>query len=116
MKIIDIQATDISEIDSNDLDNFFNVYISQNNDYVFNLNSTLYFSNISNIPLKYFKYYECKNGDTFMGISYKLYKTTHLWWLLMKLNNVRDAFATIRIGNYLRYLDQSIVNNIISSL
>ena len=115
MKLTDITDSSIT-IDKNNLDNFFNVYVNEYSNYLFNLNSTVYFSNIASIPMKFFSYYQCKDGETFMGISYKLYGTTHLWWMLMKLNNVTDAFAKIRTGNYIRYLTPSLVSNVLKEL
>lgn len=108
MKITDInQLTKIS-----DFENFFNVYEDINGNYIYNLNSTLYINAAS------YETYTCDTTCYWPLISYKLYNTTRLAWLLMKINDVKatDIFLPKNPGDKIRYLPIETVNGILESL
>lgn len=68
-----------------DLDNMFKIHVDKKNNLVFNLNETMYLE-IPNTKLKTFVPDHPLHWPT---ISYKIYGTTRLAWLLMKLNGVK---------------------------
>lgn len=94
-----------------DLENFFNIYEKDNN-YVYNLNSTLYL----NIDESALQTYILKSDMFWPLISYKLYETTHLAWLLMKINNVqaKDIFNKLPASTKIKYVDTNTIQSIIS--
>lgn len=111
----------ISDLDVNkdyllitDLENIFNIYKDNKENYFYNLNSTIYF----NIPDEKLNKYICSYEMHWPLISYKLYETTRLAWFLMKLNNVqaKDVFKTKQPGDIIRYLEKQTVINIITKL
>jgi Base plate wedge protein 53 len=66
--------------------------------------------------------YEVKQGDTWPMISYKLYGTTRLWWVIAQVNSVIDPFTDPFVdistgersaGNYIKYLPLETVNTIV---
>ena len=97
-----------------DLENIFNVYQDKNNNYFYNLNSTVYI-NANNDTLRT---YICNYEMHWPLISYKLYGTTRLAWLLLKINNVqpKDIFKTKKPGDSIKYLTNESVNNLIQQL
>jgi len=97
-----------------DLDNMFNIYKDKRNNFVFNLNSTIYL----NVSTDNLKKYTVDHDIHWPLISYKLYKTTRLFWVLMKLNGIdaKNAFDVIPAGTTVYYLDNSYVTRIIDQL
>ena len=86
MKIRDIDDSNLEEVlKVTDFEQFFDVYFDRYGNYSYNLNKGLYFRfDKSLLPT-----YECKHQMFWPLISYKLYGTTRLAWLLMKLNDVQ---------------------------
>lgn len=113
MKIKNLKLEDDYQPTINDLENIFNIYEDKNNNMFFNLNSTLYIGFNSND----LEYYICKTDMQWPLVSYKLYGTTHLAWLLMKINNVRmeDSFKPLHAGQYVWYLSTDDVREYIVS-
>lgn len=95
-----------------DLDNFFSIY-EYNGNYNYNLNSTIYL----NINESLLKKYVLTCDMYWPLISYKIYETTRLAWLLMKLNNVeaKDVFKKIKATTTIKYIDTNYVQEIIQN-
>lgn len=115
MKIFD-QTDLVSEnnVSTQDLDVFFNVYLDQRDKYVYNLNNTLYIK----VPDEITDIYIVKHDQFWTTLSYNIYGTTRLAWLLMKLNNVRceNVFSIIETGTRIRYLNKDYVSRIIREM
>lgn len=111
MKLIDLNQ---NYIKITDLENMFKICVDSENNYFFNLNETLYL----NIDKSKLNIYTCSYISFWPLISYKLYGTTRLAWLLMKINNVqaKDIFKQIETGQEIYYLSteqiQTVVKNI----
>ena len=110
-----MNPTKISKLDSSvkflDFENFFEVYEDsrdQRRPYTFNLNSTLYLDGVPKNTKKI-------THDMFWTtISYDIYETTRLWWLLMKVNNVTadKMFDVVPAGTDVRFLNKETVKEI----
>lgn len=103
----------ISEVDDKvkmtDFENFLNVVKdSKRNLYKFNLNSGIYLD----VPKKIYDVYHDSFWTT---LSYEIYKTTRLWWLLMKVNNIKveNTFDIIPASSQIYYVDEDIVRQIL---
>lgn len=114
---------DISEysnfIKDEDMANIFYAYPNKKIDQsqlCYNINKTLIFKGIDRIPISSFKYYTVMANDTWNLISYKQYGTIELWWLICKLNNIKNAFIMPQPGWVLRILDTEDVNKILRSM
>lgn len=94
-----------------DLENFFNVYQDENAYYHFNLNSTVYLS----VPPSRLKSYACQHDLHWPTISYNLYGTVRLAWVLMKINNITPdiSFNIVPAGSVVKYLDRSDITTVI---
>lgn len=96
----------LSDIDDSvkitDLDGFFDIYEDSNKNYYYNLNSTLYI----NVPESRLLKYKLSSNLFWTTISYQLYGTTRLWWLLMKLNKVEGIkiFDSVKAGDEILYM------------
>jgi hypothetical protein len=51
-----------------------------------------------------------------LGISFKFYDTTKLWWLLCKFNDIKNPFSELEAGQIIRVPKQEIVNSILNIL
>lgn len=112
MKIFDYED-DVPYLKITDFENFFDFYADSKrlNNYVYNLNSTLYL----NIPKENLTDYQLIHNLQWSLISYNVYGTTRLTWLLWKINNV-DAlhiFDTLPAGTIVKVLPMTDVQNIV---
>lgn len=105
----------IKKLDQYDFANFFNVINLGEKSY-FNINKTITFDNMDDMSESYYSTYIVKGGDTWTGISFKFYNTIKLWWLICKINNIKNPFTELTEGKRIKILEQSIVNDILNSI
>jgi hypothetical protein len=110
MKIANLDST----IDITDLENFFEIYEDSQKNYRYNLNETIYI----NIDKSDCEEYRLTTEAFWPLISYKIYQTTRLAWLLMKINNVEgnQIFDKKKPGDIIYYLPKETVEQIIETL
>ena len=113
-KILDKFRDGDAEVKFDDLETTFNIYQDKYNYFYYNLNSTVYIS----IPSSRLKTYVCQHDVHWPTISYNLYGTVRLAWLLMKINNITPmiSFKIIPAGSQIKYLDKSDLATVIDSL
>lgn len=102
-----------------DIANIFNVYTKSVDgfiQYAYNLNRGLVIRGVNNIPAQYLDYYTVDNRDNLNLISYKVYGTINLWWLIAKINNITDATITLKPGRKLIIVGTDSVNKILNML
>lgn len=97
-----------------DFENTFNVYSNADGQLVYNLNSTTLFM----VDPSDMQQYICDHDMFWPLISYKIYGTARLWWLLMKLNCVdaKNAFDMKYAGDVVFYIPKEQANTIISRI
>jgi len=97
-----------------DLENILHIYVDNRQNNYYNLNNTLYL----NIPLEYIQIHTCDVESTWTLISYKLYGTTRLAWLLMKINNVKakDVFLLKHPGDSIWYISKENIQTIVENM
>lgn len=110
----DIQIKDREWLKITDLENIFDVHIDKNGNYFYNINNSLYINVDENILNEYI----CSCSMHWPLISYKIYSTTRLAWLLMKLNNVecKDIFKKKEAGDKIKYLPKEYATNIVENI
>lgn len=111
MKLEDIDYEDDLKI--TDFENFFDVY-EIDDKYRYNLNKNLYLNIGSSNLLEY----ELHTSAHWSLISYKLYGTTRLAWLLMKINNVTLAGTYVKMqpGTKIKYISKDNVKAVVKAL
>lgn len=97
------------------LENLFNIYLDEKNRFFYNLLRTVYFDEQS-IPPEIYKYYTVMNGDTYTFISYKVYGTIDLWWLVCSLNNINNPTQIPEPGTRLKILFTDYLSNILTAV
>lgn len=106
-----------SELDTSlkitDLENFFSVHEDKRGNYVYNLNETLYLNADNACEL-----YTLNHDAFWTTLSYILYDTTHLAWMLMKLNKVDGdhIFDIVKAGSKIKYLPVDIAIQVVEGL
>lgn len=74
--------------------NIFRSYISNEN----------IFSDIA-----FFDTYEVSNGEYWDNVSYNLYDTPYLWWVIALLNNTSNPFEELEDGDLLNVLREEYI-------
>lgn len=118
MKITEIPGY-TNYITNYDLANMFNVYDDNKLGPLYktyNLNRSIVIKGIGNIPATQITTYTVKDGDNLNLISYRLYGTIELWWLLAKINNITNAVYNLIPGTVLYTLNKNIANQILMAL
>lgn len=94
-----------------DLDNFFHIYQDEDTYYRYNLNSTVYID----VPPSRLKTYVCQHDMHWPIISYNIYGTVRLAWVLMKINNITPdiAFEIVPASSEVKYLDRNDITTVI---
>ena len=98
-----------------DLENLFDIRQDSRGLFIFNLNESMYLL----IPDQACLFYTCQYAEMHWPlISYMIYGTTRLAWLLMKLNNVSvDAmFMPKYASEKVKYIDKSYLQQIVKTI
>jgi hypothetical protein len=114
---------DIEErIPEEDFANLFNINPEPeltDNAYTYSINRTLNLTDIpkpgDNVSGVFFEY-EVSAGETWTLISYKIYGTIRLWWLVCKLNNIKNPTVSPETGQRLVLIDPNQVFNVLNQI
>lgn len=107
MRISDIDEEARRYLKVSDLDNMFSIKKDRRQNYVYNLNRTVYINISDNMLNDYTVSCNCY----WPLISYNIYGTTRLAWLLMKINKVgaKNLFKKVEAGQRIKYPDHEYV-------
>lgn len=97
-----------------DLENLFTVRQDSRGNYMYNLNESLYLD----IPDRQLLSFTCDAQMHWPLISYRLYGTTRLAWLLMKINRVGagDMFKAKSPSDVVKYVDKDILQQVVRTV
>jgi hypothetical protein len=96
-------------------ENVFNVYQNDNTDYFYNILAKTNFPD--NIESSYYKTYTIPaNNMPYTLISYNLYGTILLWWLICSVNKIQNPVFTLPAGTQIKYLTPTYVRLILAQL
>lgn len=115
MKVDALHDPDLQKIlKITDFENFFDVYVDKHGNWSYNLNENLYFK----FDRNKLKKYTCKHTMFWPLISYQLYGSTRLAWLLMKINDVDDEkmFEPKYPGDIVYYISNEVVQGIVDNI
>lgn len=112
MTIKEIDINGREWLKSSDLENLFTISIDKLSRYMYNLNMGLYI----NIDPKTMEEFVLTHDMHWPLISYKIYGTTRLAWLLQKVNKIttKDIFKIREAGEKIKYLTRSQLSQIIN--
>ena len=111
-----MKRTDIPEINNSSFsyENFFNIYETDQGYRFYNLlkNISIFASNNSEIEQEYISDYT----DTWYSISYRVYGTLNLWWLICLVNNIQDATKNPALGTQIKAIKPQFVGAIVNQI
>lgn len=64
----------------------------------------------------FFETYEVSNGEYWDNVSYNLYTTPYLWWVIALLNNIVNPFEELEDGDQLNVLRDEYVYQLTADL
>lgn len=108
------QIKDLSKLTIENYENIFNVYQEENGLYYYNLLNSIQFP--TNLPATLFTSYIIKPGDSWPFISYKVYKTPNLWWIIILANKIQNPTQLPSSGTELLIPIVDVVKEILSQL
>ena len=103
MKLVDLDIEETGRyLKITDLENIFDIHVDKRGNAVFNMNETLYI----NVDRNSLPSFTCTSEMHWTTISYAIYGTTRLAWLLLKLNNVEpiELFNAKQPGDKILYM------------
>lgn len=115
MKDVPLKQNDIADLPSLEsfrYENLFNVYQNDKDQYFYNILSKVNFP--SNLDSAYFDTFTVPNSNMpYTLISYKLYGTTLLWWVVCSVNNITNPVFFPQAGTKLKVLKPELVSAVI---
>ena len=66
--------------------------------------------------IAFFETYQVSNGEYWDNVSYNLYETPYLWWVIALLNNTVNPFEELEDGDLLNVLRDEYVYTLTSDL
>ena len=116
MKQFDIRNGSILNVSPQDMANLFNIYSSVEGNLYFNINRTVVIKGVENLLAGVYSQYMVREGDQWTTISFKLYNTIELWWLICKFNDVTDATLGPIPGSLLKIPTDPVVLSVVDGL
>ena len=115
MKLVDLDIDETGRyLKITDLENIFDIFTDKRENAVFNLNESLYI----NVDRNSLPQHICTAEMHWTTLSYVLYGTTRLAWLLLKVNDVGpdEIFKAKQPGDKIRYLPKKYMDNVVSQI
>lgn len=118
MNDIPKKQNDIDElprIESFRYENLFNIYQNDEDQYFYNILAKVNFP--ENLDESYYDTYTIPNSDMpFTLISYKLYGTILLWWLICSVNKIQNPTYFLKAGTQIKVLKPALVSAVIQQI
>lgn len=122
MSVTDYTTESFSELTGTERGNFsflrlFNVLLDNDRETKFLNIFRSYIVNediLNNIS--FFETYEVGNGENWDNVSYNLYRSPFLWWVIALLNDIENPFETLEEGQQLKVLRDDYVYQLVSDL
>jgi len=92
-------------------ENIFKMYKNDKGQYYYNINKTVVFP--ESIDETKISYITVKQKQAWTTISYHVYKTTELWWLICLLNKIENPLKQPEPGTVLKVLNYDAINDVL---
>ena len=105
------------EIETISYENFFKIHVYNDEFTFFNILKKInILTNSDDIDPTFFKSYNVDVDIPWVVMSYKIYGTVNLWWLLCLINGVQDATKNPELGTTIRALKTQYINTIVNQI
>jgi hypothetical protein len=118
MKIIDLNKKhndidELSNLSDNRYENIFNMG-TNNNYFFYNIIKTIKFP--EELDSSIFDYKIINQKLPYTAVSYNVYGTQNLWWLILLSNNITNPVDVITPGTRLKIIKSKFVKDIINTI
>jgi hypothetical protein len=109
----DIQS--LPSLNEYQYENFLRLYLTENNQYYYNLQSFILYFLDELDPLTYYEI-QISNSIPWTSISYNEYRTVDLWWLIVLVNKIYNPLKFPEAGSKLKILYPEYVRGVITRI
>lgn len=107
--------TDVSHtLSPQQYENIFNVYSDSDIGYFYNLLKTVNFP--MDLDPSVYNTYTIAPKDTWPLISWKVYNSIILWWVICAVNNIQNPLIMPPVGTELKILQTEYLRNVLSNI
>ena len=105
---------DLPKLNNQRYENIFKMYDLKTGQYYYNLLRSIHFpENIDNTQITYIT---VKQTLPWTAISFNVYKTIELWWLICLLNKIDNPIKAPAIGTVIKVLNPYAVKNVLNEI
>ena len=105
------------DIETVSYENFFKMHIVNNEFAFFNLLKKInILTNTNDVDPTFFINYNVDVDIPWVVMSYKVYGTLNLWWLLCLVNNIQDATKNPTLGSQIKAIKPEFVGTIVNQI
>ena len=105
------------DIETVSYENFFKLHVSNNEFAFFNLLKKInILTNTNNADPSFFITYNIDVDIPWVLLSYKIYGTLNLWWLICLVNNIQDATKNPVLGTQIKAIKPQFVGSIVNQI
>jgi hypothetical protein len=108
----------LKNLPKNRYENIFNLYETQKDSvkyYHYNLGKKITID-IANVDPSVFKYIKINRRLPWTTLSYQEYRTQHLWWVILAVNNIINPVNLPKIGDVLRIVKNEYIDSIVTQI
>lgn len=122
MAVTEFTEKSFGEITGNDKNKFsflrlFNILLDEDRDTKFlNIFRSYIIDEDALRDISFFETYEVSNGEYWDNVSYNLYDSPYLWWVIALLNNITNPFEELSDGDALNVLKDDYVYQLVTDL
>ena len=110
------EITDLDSLSELRYENIFKVNQTEENKYYFyNITKTIRFSPTDLDP-RYFYKFKVNRIIPYTALSYNLYNTMDLWWLLCVINNIDNPVVFLEPGSIIKVIKQQYVSTVVDMI
>jgi hypothetical protein len=105
------------DIETVSYENFFKLHLVNNEFAFFNLLKKInILTNTNDVDPSFFITYNIDVDVPWVLLSYKVYGTLNLWWLLCLVNNIQDATKNPALGTQIKAIKPQFVASIVNQI
>ena len=99
-------------------ENIFNMYEFKNE----NNNSYVFYNILNKIEIpenldeSVFEYYKIDSEMPLTTISYRVYQSQHLWWLILAVNNFKNPIKLLERGSIIKVIKINYLDTVLESI
>lgn len=109
-----IEVPNLPKLQNTRYENIFKIYYDEDGYPFYNLNKSIVFPQNLDPSLYNLAVYDAPLHWPIL--SYKLYQTIYLWWMITEVNNIRNPFILPEIGTTLRYIKPEYVQFVLGQI